>query len=93
MDQAEPASNSRIGLVGALVSTSRHQAVPGRNRVVDSCLARLNVLAQVAWQAEPAPDSRRHDAAPNSRTDLLLAGGKRSRAGRLPSAALVCGKT
>ena len=50
-----------------------------------------------SWRT-PIPPSflrstpRRHDAAPNSRTSLLLVEGKRSRAGRLPPATLVCTK-
>ena len=82
-DGAEPGRNSR-----------RHDAAP------DSRPGSFFILAFPSRrQAEPAPDSRRHDAAPDSRqaepapisrTDLLRVETERSRAGRLPLAALVC---
>ena len=82
-DGAEPGRNSR-----------RHDAAP------DSRPGSFFILAVPSRrQAEPAPISRRHDAAPDSRqaepapisrTDLLRVETERSRAGRLPLAALVC---
>ena len=83
LHQAEPGRNSR-----------RHDAAP------DSRPGSFFILAFLSRrQAEPAPISRRHDAAPDSRqaepapisrTDLLRVETERSRAGRLPLAALVC---
>ena len=81
-DGAEPGRNSR-----------RHDAAP------DSRPGSFFILAFPSRrQAEPAPNSRRHDAAPDSRqaepapdsrTHLLRVETERSRAGRLPLAALV----
>ena len=87
-----------------LASTTRLSLDAIRVRVLLFVLVFLSrrghLIAEIRSDgAEPAPISRRHDAAPDSRqaepapisrTDLLRVETERSRAGRLPLAALVC---